>query len=268
MFGVFLHSIVFAYLALGILYAERVGLLNISIEGISFLSVFLTSFFIYLGYGIFASVVMTIFISLIFGFFLSFIVVIGYNIFITGIGINILCHFLVRVLMKANFNFIPGFSLNISNNFAIIFFVIFFFVFLSFSIYILNYSRVRVVFEFIRSNDYENILGERTSNYFKSFAIFVSVISASIAGSFLAINFNVYSYDLGLNNGWLAICMLYIAFANPWLIFPSAFLMIFIEYEFFNFQDYVNSYFALSLPFYMAILINVFVSFFRKTNLF
>ncbi|AHH10156.1 Nucleoside transport system permease protein (plasmid) [Borrelia parkeri SLO] len=44
MFGIFLHSIVFAYLALGILYAERVGLLNISIEGISFLSVFLTSF--------------------------------------------------------------------------------------------------------------------------------------------------------------------------------------------------------------------------------
>ncbi|AHH09615.1 Nucleoside transport system permease protein [Borrelia parkeri SLO] len=69
MFGIFLHSIVFAYLALGILYAERVGLLNISIEGISFLSVFLTSFFIYLGYGIFASVVMMIFISLIFGFF-------------------------------------------------------------------------------------------------------------------------------------------------------------------------------------------------------
>ncbi|AHH09616.1 Nucleoside transport system permease protein [Borrelia parkeri SLO] len=37
-----------------------------------------------------------------------------------------MCYFLVRVLMKANFNFIPGFSLNISNNFAIIFFVIFF----------------------------------------------------------------------------------------------------------------------------------------------
>ncbi|AHH12336.1 Nucleoside transport system permease protein [Borrelia hermsii YBT] len=268
MFALFLHSIIFAYLALGALYTERVGLLNISIEGISFLAVFLTSLFIYLGYGIFVAVVMTIFISLIFGVFLSFLVRNGYNIFITGIGINILCYFLVRLLMKANFNFIPGFSLNIPNNFAVTFFIIFFFVFLSFSIYVINYSRVRVVFEFIRSSDYENILGEQTSNYFRSFAIFMSVISASIAGSFLAINFNVYSYDLGLNNGWLAICILYIAFANPWLIFPSAFLMLFIEYKFFNFQDYVNSYFALSLPFYMAILINIFVALFRKTKLF
>ncbi|WP_024655485.1 membrane protein [Borrelia hispanica] len=268
MFSIFLHSIIFAYLALGILYTERVGLLNISIEGISFLSVFLTSLFIYWGYGIFFSVIMTICISLIFGCFLSFIAIYGYNIFIAGIGINILCHFLVRILMRANFNFIPGFSLNISNNIAIIFFVIFFFAFLSFSIYVINYSKVRVVFEFIRSNDYENILGEQTSSCFKSFAIFVSVISASVAGSLLAINFNVYSYDLGLNNGWLAICILYIAFANPWLVFPSSFLMVFIEYKFFNLQDYVNSYFALSLPFYVAILINVFAALFRKTKLF
>ncbi|AHH10485.1 ABC transporter permease [Borrelia coriaceae] len=268
MFGIFLHSIVFAYLALGILYTERIGLLNISVEGISFLSVFLTSLFIYLGYGIVASVIITIFISLIFGFFLSFLVKNGYNIFITGIGINMFCYFLVRVLMKANFNFILGFSLNIANNLAIIFFVLFFFVFLTFSIYIMNYSKVRVVFEFIRLNDCENMLGEQTSNYFKSFAIFVSLISASISGSFLAINFDVYSYDLGLNNGWFAICILYIAFTNAWLILPSAFMMIFIEYKFFNFQDYVNSYFALSLPFYAAILINVFLSFFRKTKLF
>ncbi|ATQ14890.1 hypothetical protein BmHG_00324 [Borrelia miyamotoi] len=268
MLGVFLNSIIFAYLALGILYTERLGLLNIAIEGISFLAVFLTSLFIYLGYGIPVSGIITIFISLIFGFFLSLIVRNGYNIFIAGIGINILCYFLVGVLMKANFNFIPGFSLNVSNNFAVTFFTILFFVLLGFSIYILNYSRVRVVFEFIRSSDYENLLGEKISHYFKSFAIFMSVILASIAGSFLAVNFNFYSYNLGLNNGWLSICILHIAFANPWLVFPISFLMVFLEYKFFNFQDYVNSYIALSLTFYMAILINIFVSIFRKTKLF
>ncbi|AHH05095.1 Nucleoside transport system permease protein [Borrelia miyamotoi FR64b] len=69
MLGVFLNSIIFAYLALGILYTERLGLLNIAIEGISFLAVFLTSLFIYLGYGIPVSGIITIFISLIFGFF-------------------------------------------------------------------------------------------------------------------------------------------------------------------------------------------------------
>ncbi|AHH08284.1 ABC transporter permease [Borrelia anserina] len=268
MFGIFLHSIIFAYLALGILYTERVGLLNISIEGISFLSAFLTSLFIYLGYGIFPSVIITVLINLIFGFFLSLIVRNGYNIFIAGIGINILCYFLVRILMTSNFDFIPGFSLNIHNDLSIVCFVIFFFIFLGFSIYVISYSRVRIVFEFIRSSDCENILGEQISNDFKSFAIFISVISSSIAGSFLAINFNVYSYNLGLNNGWLAVCILYIAFANPWLIFPIAFFMVFVEYKFFNLQDYVNSYFALSLPFYMAILVNIFVSIFRKTKLF
>ncbi|BCR21754.1 ABC transporter permease [Borrelia sp. HM] len=268
MFSIFLNSIIFAYLALGILYTEKIGLLNISIEGISFLAVFLTSFLIYLGYGIFVSVIITVFVSLMFGVVLSFFVKNGYNIFIAGIGINILCYFLVGVLMKANFNFIPGFSLNISNNFATTFFTVLFFILLGLSIYILNYSRVRVVFEFIRSNDYDNLLGEKTSYCFKSFAILMSVFFASIAGSLLAINFNFYSYNLGLNNGWLAICILYIAFVNPWLIFPISFLMIFIEYKFFNFQDYFNSYISLSLIFYTAILINILISLFRKIKLF
>ncbi|QMU99111.1 ABC transporter permease [Borrelia sp. A-FGy1] len=268
MFVIFIHSIIFAYLALGVLYTDKIGLLNISVEGVSFLSVFLTSLFIYWGYGIFMSVIMTLLVSFIFGGFLSLLVVKGYDIYITGIGINILCYFLVDFLMRANFGFIPGFSLDISSNLAIYIFVIFFFILLGLSIYIVNYTRVGMVFEFIRSNDYENVLGERNSNYFKSFAIFLSLISASMAGSFLAINLNVYSYNLGLNNGWLAICILYISFSNPWLILPISFLIVFIEYNFFNFQDYVNSYFALSLPFYMAILINILVSLFRRNKRF
>ena len=89
-----------------------------------------------------------------------------------------LCYFLVGFLMRVNFGFMPGFSLDVSNNLAISLFVILFFVFLGLSVYIINYTRVRVVFEFIRSNDYENVLGERTSNYFKSFVIFVSLVSA------------------------------------------------------------------------------------------
>ncbi|WKC57882.1 ABC transporter permease [Borrelia sp. P9F1] len=268
MLVIFIHSLIFAYLALGVLYTEKIGLLNISIEGISFLSAFLTSLLIYLGYGIFISIVMSLLVSFIFGGFLSFLTVKGYDIFISGIGVNILCYFLVSFLMRFNFDFMPGFSLDLSNNFAISIFVLFFFVFLGFSIYIINCSRVRVVFEFIRSGDYENVLGERTSNYFKSFAILISAISASVSGSFLAISLNVYSHNLGLNNGWLSVCILYISFSSPWLVFPVAFFMVFIEYNFFNFQDYVNSYFALALPFYMAILINILISPFRKNKKF
>ncbi|WP_445435910.1 ABC transporter permease [Candidatus Borreliella tachyglossi] len=268
MFDIFVYSLTFAYLALGVLYTERVGMLNIAIEGVSFLAVFLTSLFVYLGYGIFISAMITLLISLIFGGFLSLFVINRYDIFIAGIGINILCYFLVNFLMRVNFNLIPGFSFNVSNDFAVIVFVLLFFVFLGFSIYIISYSRVRVVFEFIRSNDYENLLGEKTSNYFKSFAICASVISASIAGSFLAINLNAYSYNLGLSNGWLAICMMYISLSNPWLVLPISFLIVFIEYKFFNFQDYLNSYFALALPFYMAILINILISLFRKNKRF
>ncbi|UER67503.1 ABC transporter permease [Borrelia sp. BU AG58] len=263
---IFIHSLIFAYLALGALYTEKIGLLNISIEGISFLSVFLTSLFIYLGCGIFISIVISLLVSFIFGVFLSFLVVKGYDIFIAGIGINILCYFLVSFLMRINFGFMPGFSLDLSNSFTVSLLIIFFFVFLCLTIYIVNYSRVRVVFEFIRSGDYENVLGECVSNYFKSFAIFVSAASASLAGSFLAMSLNFYSYNLGLNNGWLAVCILYISFSNPWLIFPISFLMVFLEYNFFNFQGYVNSYFALSLPFYMAILINILISLFRKNK--
>lgn len=44
MFGIFEQALVFSYLALGVLYTERIGLLNISIEGVSYLSIFLTSF--------------------------------------------------------------------------------------------------------------------------------------------------------------------------------------------------------------------------------
>ncbi len=44
MFGIFEQAIVFSYLALGALYTERIKLLNVSIEGISYLSIFLTSF--------------------------------------------------------------------------------------------------------------------------------------------------------------------------------------------------------------------------------
>ncbi|UGQ16003.1 ABC transporter permease [Borrelia sp. RT5S] len=265
---IFMHSLIFSYLALGALYTEKIGLLNISIEGISFLSVFLTSLLIYLGYGIFISIVTSLIVSFIFGGFLSFLVAKGYDIFISGIGINILCYFLVSFLMRFNFDFMPGFSLDLSNSFIISFFVIFFFVFLGLSIYIINFSRVRVVFELIRAGGCENVLGERTSNCFKSFAILISALSASVAGSFLAISLNAYSHNLGLNNGWLAVCILYISFASPWLIFPISFLIVFIEYNFFNFQDYVNSYFALSFPFYMAILINVLISLFRKNKKF
>ncbi len=129
MFGIFEQAIVFSYLALGALYTERIKLLNVSIEGISYLSIFLTSFFIYLGYGIFMSTIFTLFISFLFGFFLSFIVKKNYDIFIAGIGINIFCYFFVDYLMKSNFNFIPGFTLNLSGNFEIITFIAIFFIF-------------------------------------------------------------------------------------------------------------------------------------------
>ncbi|WP_210360468.1 ABC transporter permease, partial [Borreliella garinii] len=181
MFGVFEQALVFSYLALGVLYTERIGLLNVSIEGISYLSVFLTSFFIYFGYGIFLATIFALFISLLFGFFLSFIVKKNYDIFIAGIGVNIFCYFLVDYLMKSNFNFIPGFTLNLSGNFEIIVFIVIFFIFLFVTVYVISYSRIRAVFEFISSGNYEDILGEKISNRFKSFAIFVSIFTASLA---------------------------------------------------------------------------------------
>nr|WP_267509084.1 ABC transporter permease [Borreliella garinii] len=266
MFGIFEQAIVFSYLALGALYTERIKLLNVSIEGISYLSIFLTSFFIYLGYGIFMSTIFTLFICFLFGFFLSFIVKKNYDIFIAGIGINIFCYFFVDYLMKSNFNFIPGFTLNLSGNFEIITFIAIFFIFLFITVYVISYSRIRAVFEFISSRNYEDILGEKISNRFKSFAIFVSIFTASLAGSFVAVNLNAYSYNLGLNNGWLAICILYIAFSNPLLIFPISFLIVFFEYQFFHTQEYINSYFSLSFPFYVAIIINILVSLIKKKD--
>ncbi len=237
MFGIFEQALVFSYLALGVLYTERIGLLNISIEGVSYLSIFLTSFFIYFGYGIFISTILTLFISFLFGFFLSFIVKKNYDIFIAGIGINIFCYFLVDYLMKSNFNFIPSFTLSLSGNFEIIVFIVIFFIFLFITVYVINYSRIRAVFEFISSGNYEDILGEKISSRFKSFAIFVSIFTASLAGSFIAINLNAYSYNLGLNNGWLAICILYIAFSNPLLIFPISFLIVFLNINFFTLKS-------------------------------
>nr|WP_267507470.1 ABC transporter permease [Borreliella afzelii] len=262
MFGIFEQALVFSYLALGVLYTERIGLLNISIEGVSYLSIFLTSFFIYFGYGIFISTILTLFISFLFGFFLSFIVKKNYDIFIAGIGINIFCYFLVDYLM----NFIPSFTLSLSGNFEIIVFIVIFFIFLFITVYVINYSRIRAVFEFISSGNYEDILGEKISSRFKSFAIFVSIFTASLAGSFIAINLNAYSYNLGLNNGWLAICILYIAFSNPLLIFPISFLIVFFKYQFFHTQEYINSYFSLSFPFYVAIIINILVSLIKKKD--
>ncbi|AJA90143.1 membrane protein [Borreliella chilensis] len=266
MFGIFAQALVFSYLALGALYTERIGLLNVSIEGISYLSIFLTSFFIYFGYGIFMSTIFTLFISFLFGFFLSFLVKKNYDIFIAGIGINIFCYFFVDYLMKSNFNFIPSFTLNLFGNFEVIAFIVVFVVFLFITIYVISYSRIRAVFEFISSGNYEDILGEKISNRFKSFAIFVSIFTASLAGSFLAVNLNAYSYNLGLNNGWLAICILYIAFSKPLLIFPISFLVVFFEYQFFHTQEYINSYFSLSFPFYVAIIINILVSLFKKKD--
>ncbi|QFI14449.1 ABC transporter permease [Borrelia sp. CA_690] len=266
MFGIFVQALVFSYLALGVLYTEKIGFLNVSIEGISYLSIFLTSFFIYSGYGIFISTIFALFISFVFGFFLSFIVNKNYDIFIAGIGINIFCYFFVDYLMKRNFNFIPGFTLNLSGKFEVIAFIVIFFIFLFTTVYIISYSRIRVVFEFIFSGNYEDILGEKISNRFKSFAIFVSIFTASLAGSFIAVNLNAYSYNLGLNNGWLAICILYIAFSNPLLIFPISFLIVFFEYQFFHTQEYINSYFSLSLPFYVAIIINILVSLIKKKD--
>ncbi|WKC76044.1 ABC transporter permease [Borreliella valaisiana] len=266
MFGVFEQALVFSYLALGVLYTERIGLLNVSIEGISYLSIFLTSFFIYFGYGIFLATIFALFISLLFGFFLSFIVKKNYDIFIAGIGVNIFCYFLVDYLMKSNFNFIPGFALNLFGNFEIIVFIVIFFIFLFVTVYVISYSRIRAVFEFISSGNYEDILGEKISNRFKSFAIFLSILTASLAGSFIAVNLKAYSYNLGLNNGWLAICILYIAFSNPLLIFPISFLIVFFEYQFFRTQEYINSYFSLSFPFYVAIIINILVSLIKKKD--
>ncbi|MBB6042929.1 ABC transporter permease [Borreliella yangtzensis] len=266
MFGVFEQALVFSYLALGVLYTERIGFLNISIEGISYLSIFLTSFFIYLGYGIFLATIFTLFISFLFGFFLSFIVKKNYDIFIAGIGVNIFCYFLVDYFIKSNFNFIPGFTLNLSGNFESIVFVVIFFIVLFVTVYVISYSRIRAVFEFISSGNYEDILGEKISNRFKSFAIFVSIFTASLAGSFIAVNLKAYSYNLGLNNGWLAICILYIAFSNPLLIFPISFLIVFVEYQFFRTQEYINSYFSLSFPFYVAIIINILVSLIKKKD--
>ncbi|WPM05991.1 ABC transporter permease [Borreliella sinica] len=266
MFGIFEQALVFSYLALGVLYTEKIGLLNVSIEGISYLSIFLTSFFIYFGYGIFMSIIFTLFISFLFAFFLSFIVKKNYDIFIAGIGINIFCYFFVDYLMKSNFGFIPSFTLNLSRNFEIIVFIVIFFIFLFITVYIINYSRIKAVFEFISSGNYEDILGEKISNRFKSFAIFVSIFTASLAGSFIAISLNAYSYNLGLNNGWLAICILYIAFSNPLLIFPISFLFVFFKYQFFHTQEYINSYFSLSFPFYIAIIINILVSLTKKKD--
>ncbi len=182
-----------------------------------------------------------------FGFFLSFIVKKNYDIFIAGIGINIFCYFLVDYLMKSNFNFIPSFTLSLSGNFEIIVFIVIFFIFLFITVYVINYSRIRAVFEFISSGNYEDILGEKISSRFKSFAIFVSIFTASLAGSFIAINLNAYSYNLGLNNGWLAICILYIAFSNPLLIFPISFLIDFFKYHFFPIQEDISKKFFLSL---------------------
>ncbi|WNY66686.1 ABC transporter permease [Borreliella lusitaniae] len=266
MFGIFEQAFVFSYLALGVLYTEKIGLLNVSIEGISYLSIFLTSFFIYFGYGVFMSTIFTLFISFLFGLFLSFVVKKNYDIFIAGIGINIFCYFFVDYLMKSNFNFIPSFTLNLSRNFEIIAFIAIFFIFLFITIYVISYSRIRAVFEFISSGNYEDILGEKISNRFKSFAIFVSIFTASLAGSFISVNLNAYSYNLGLNNGWLAICILYIAFSNPLLILPISFLMVFLKYQFFHTQEYINSYFALSFPFYIAIIINILVSLIKKKD--
>ncbi len=142
MFGIFEQALVFSYLALGVLYTERIGLLNISIEGVSYLSIFLTSFFIYFGYGIFISTILTLFISFLFGFFLSFIVKKNYDIFIAGIGINIFCYFLVDYLMKSNFNFIPSFTLSLSGNFEIIVFIVIFFIFLFITVYVINLKSI------------------------------------------------------------------------------------------------------------------------------
>ena len=68
MFIIFIHSLIFAYLALGVLYTEKIGLLNISIEGFLFGCIFNVSF-VYLGYGIFMSIIMTLLVSLTFGGF-------------------------------------------------------------------------------------------------------------------------------------------------------------------------------------------------------
>lgn len=272
----------FLLAAIGGLFTELAGILNIALEGLiligAFFSVIFTALTNSLFYGIFLGILASMVVAFIFG---SISLYLRANIFITGLATNLFASGITIVLAfhffgtkgVINFGNIPKLPKFLSPFFQKIPFIGEILVGHNILVY-LSWLIIFISIIIIYKTPYGfrlrgtginpeaiSSLGLNPKKYQLS-AILISGFTCGLAGAFLTLNLGAFVPNISAGRGWIALVAIYLGNKKPLGIVIAAFI--------FGFAESISNYmqgamdvptdFVLALPYLVTVLVMIFYS--------
>jgi general nucleoside transport system permease protein len=221
--------------ALGGLFSERAGVLNIALEGLMLIGAFASILFTDSTGSIFFGVLLGVLSSGVLAFlFASTSVLLKTNIFITGLGINLLAAGLTTLLSSkifetkgvVRFKELPplgtldlGGALGEYNIFVLLALL-----FLIFTIFLLRYTHFGLLLRATGMDPVTVRVRGKDPDIYKVLGITISGVGAGLGGAALSLTLGAYVPDITSGRGWMSLVIIYLGFKKPEGIFLAALL--------------------------------------------
>jgi len=257
---IFLNLLISAYLI------ERLGILNITIEGAFLFYNFFLSLLFFFTVPVFLIVLLLIVINTFVSFFLYYVIYQQKkHFYIIGIVFNLFIPFIITSLSLFFFHSKSGFFITLSNQKLILYTLSCFSLVCVLIVFIIMYFTKWGIILRILDQDPE-ILKEKNISYhvLSYLTIFFSQIFIILASAILIYTLSNYTPSLGLSKGWITLVSLYLAFSKlPLLLIISALFPLLYSFSF-QLQNIINPNIALSLPYFFSFFFFIFIAFIKK----
>ena len=223
------------FTALGGLFSERAGVLNIALEGLMLIGAFTSILFTDWTGSIFFGVFLGVLSSAVLAFlFSSTSILLKTNIFITGLVIKLLAAGLTTLLSPTifetkgvvRFEALPELgALNFQGPLGEYnIFVLLAFLFLILTIFLLRYTHFGLLLRATGMDPVTVRVRGKNPEIYKVLGITISGVGAGLGGAALSLTLGAYVPDITSGRGWMSLVIIYHGFKKPEGIFLAALL--------------------------------------------
>ncbi|MCG8454255.1 MAG: hypothetical protein MI717_13860 [Spirochaetales bacterium] len=255
--------------ALGGWISERVGTLNISLEGGITLGAFVTAWALQMQFPLSIALSFSLLAGLMIGMFLAFLHLrFMTHLFITGLGINLLIPAVIQTLSQRTFGHKGTLAFSANAETLILLITVFILTLPIILGLMMKHSHFGTLIRATGSD--QGLLAERgySVSRIRGMALALSSAAAALAGSLLVLRVGAYVPGMGAGRGWIALVLVWLGFRRPMGILLSTTIFAFLTV----FGDLLQGYWNLpptlflGIPHILALLALILASGARKSR--